>query len=87
MNDTFINYVEQMLDFAERNDTFCLTSRAFNEFSAEVREALEKQIPRKADMEITEVGGAQHTCQSCWGFVGYLHDYCENCGQRLNWED
>ena len=57
MNDTFINYVEQMLDFVERNDIFCLTSRAFNEFSAEVREALEKQIPRKADMELSEMAG------------------------------
>lgn len=87
MNDTFINYVEQMLDFAERNDIFCLTSRAFNEFSAEVREALEKQIPRKVDMELSEIGGAQHICQSCWGFVGYLHEHCENCGQKLDWED
>ena len=49
--------------------------------------ALEKQKQRVPDSEISEIGGIQHTCPSCWGFVGYLHDYCENCGQKLNWED
>lgn len=87
MNDTFINYVEEMLDIAERNNIFCLTPRAFNEFSTEVREALEKQIPRKVDTEVSEIGGAQHFCETCCEFVGYLHEHCENCGQKLDWEE
>lgn len=47
----------------------------------------EKQKQRVPDSEISEIGGIQHTCPSCWGFVGYLNDDCENCGQKLNWED
>ena len=86
MNSTYINYIDQLLDLAERNDIFCLTTMAFNEFSALVREALEKQMPRKPDAEATEIGGLQHVCPSCWGFVGYMHDHCENCGQKMCWE-
>lgn len=87
MNDTYINYIDQLLDLAERNDIFCLTSRAFNEFATEVREALEKQKQRMPDAEITDIGGIQHTCPSCWGFVGYRHEHCENCGQKLDWTE
>ena len=85
MNDTYINYIEQLLDLAERNDIFCLTSRAFNEFVVEVREALEKQKQRVPDSEVSEVGGIQYICPSCWGFVGYLNEHCEDCGQKLDW--
>lgn len=80
-------YIEQLLDIAEKNDIFCLTSREFNDFSAEVLVSLEKQIPRKVDKEITEIGGVQYVCQSCWGFVGYLYDYCQTCGQKLDWSE
>lgn len=87
MNRDYIDYIEQLLDIAEKNDIFNLTSRAFNGFSAGVLESLEKQMPRKADTEITEIGGVQHVCQSCWGFVGYLHEHCQNCGQKLDWSE
>ena len=87
MNREYIDYIERLLDFAEKNNIFNLTSREFNDFSTEVLVSLEKQIPRKVDNEITEIGGVQHVCQSCWGFVGYLHDYCQNCGQKLDWRE
>lgn len=87
MNREYIDYISELLDVAKRKDFFDLTSEELNYFSAEVLEALEKQIPRKVDMEITEIGGVQHVCQSCWGFVGYLHDYCQNCGQKLDWSE
>lgn len=87
MNREYIDYIEQLLDIAEKNDIFNLTSREFNEFSAEVLESLEKQIPRKVDTEVAEIGGVQHVCQSCWGFVGYLHEHCDDCGQKLDWSE
>lgn len=87
MNREYIDYISELLDVAKRKDFFDLTSEELNYFSAEVLEALEKQIPRKVDMEITEIGGVQHVCQSCWGFVGYLYDYCQNCGQKLDWSE
>ena len=49
-------------------------------------QALEKQVPVKPMSEITEIRGLQHICSSCWGFIGYLHNYCENCGQAIDWE-
>ena len=53
MNDTYINYIDQLLDLAERNDIFCLTSRAFNEFAVEVRETLAKGKPMILEIEIS----------------------------------
>ena len=49
--------------------------------------ALEKQKQRVPDSEISEIGGIQHTCTACLGFVGYLREHCENCGQKLNWDE
>ena len=87
MNREYIEYIEQLLDIAEKNDIFNLTSREFTEFSLSVELALESQISLKVDTEITETGRLQHGCQSCGGFVGYLHEYCENCGQALDWSE
>ena len=30
--------------------------------------------------------GHLFTCE-CGSYVGYLHDYCYNCGQKLYWDD
>lgn len=87
MNREYIDYIEQLLGLAEINNIFNLTSREFNKFSSSVGLSLELQIPRKADTGISEIGGVQHVCQSCWGFVGYLHEHCENCGQKLDWSE
>lgn len=87
MNREYINYIEQVLGFAEQSDYFGISLVEFESFSQEVLIALKKQIPRKVDTEITEIGGVQHTCQSCWGFVGYLYEYCQNCGQKLDWSE
>ena len=86
MNDTYTNYIDQLLDLAERNDIFCLTSRAFNEFSAEVMEALAKGKPMKLEID----GEFELLCAGCGSvldFKGYDGDYCPYCGQKLDWED
>lgn len=85
MNREYIDYIDQLLRLAEKNDIFNLTTREFNEFSSSVGSSLELQIPLKVYVEVTEVGELQHICQSCWGYVGYLHDYCENCGHAIDW--
>ena len=87
MNREYIDYIDQLLDLAEKNNIFNLTSREFNEFLSSVSLSLELQIPRKVDTEMTEIGGVQHICPSCWGFVGYLYDYCQNCGQAIDWSE
>ena len=63
MNDTYINYIDQLLDLAERNDIFCLTTRAFNEFAVGVREALEKQVGKKVVRVQDDVPKCPH-CES-----------------------
>lgn len=87
MNREYIEYIYELLDIAKRNDTFNLTSREFNDFSLWVERSLELQIPRKVDTEVAEIGGVQHVCQSCGGFVGYLNEHCPNCGQAIDWSE
>ena len=84
MNDTYINYIDQLLDLAERNDIFCLTSRAFNEFAVEVRETLAKGKPMKLEID----GEFDLLCAGCGSVLesnGYDGDYCPNCGQAIDW--
>ena len=45
-------------------------------------QALEKQIPKKPEME-----GKQHYACQCASYVGYLHEYCHDCGQKIDWSD
>lgn len=87
MDKEYIEYIEQLLNYAEKKDIFNMTSSEFNYFSTEVLEALERQIPRKANVNIMKIGRLRHNCPSCWGFVGYLHEYCENCGQAIDWSE
>ena len=88
MNDTYINYIDQLLDLAERNDIFCLTSRAFNEFEVEVRETMEKGKPMKPIKD--KYGNSD--CPVCNAYVEfsgnqsyYKHEYCSGCGQAIDW--
>jgi hypothetical protein len=99
MNDTYTNYIDQLLDLAERNDIFCLTSRAFNEFAAEVRETMAKGKPMKVigrkNIYPNEYGVTmvEIKCPNCESFIEfeslrcYEPEYCDECGQKLNWED
>ena len=82
MNDTYINYINQLLDLAEVNDIFCLTSREFNEFAAEVREAMKKGKPMKLEID----GEFDLLCARCGSIyaLGYDGDYCPNCGQKID---
>ena len=98
MNDTYINYINQLLDLAERNDIFCLTSRAFNEFASEVRETLSKG---KAMKPVIEQGAPSYYgstgisrdycgCPKCGEEVGRGDDkanHCPECGQKIDWTE
>ena len=86
MNDTYINYIDQLLDLAERNNIFCLTSRAFNEFASEVRETMAKGKPMKLEID-GEFDLLCAGCKSVLDFKGYDGDYCPYCGQKIDWGD
>ena len=46
-------------------------------------QALEKQVPKKVDGEYDE-----KTCTVCdEDILSYYANYCENCGQKLDWEE
>ena len=47
-------------------------------------QALEKQIPKKPKTDDRYV---MHICQCCNDFVKVSHNYCQNCGQKLDWGD
>ena len=98
MNDTYINYIDHLLDLSERNVIFCLTSRAFNEFVAEVRETMVKGKPMKPVIEQgapSYYGGSgicreYCACPKCGDAVGRGDDkanYCPECGQKIDWTE
>lgn len=47
-------------------------------------QALEKQIPKKPKTDDRYV---MHICPWCNDFVKVSHNYCQNCGQKLDWSD
>ena len=47
-------------------------------------QALEKQIPKKPKTDDRYV---MHICPWCNDFVKVSHNYCQNCGQKLDWGD
>lgn len=59
-------------------------------------EALEKQLPKKVDFEEDVAENMCVECPSCGSFLGYQvdcldenyqFDYCEHCGQRIDWSE
>lgn len=51
--------------------------------------SLEKQIPRKPIMRVipTISENAVKVCPICKEILGYEYNYCDNCGQRIDWSE
>lgn len=47
-------------------------------------QTLEKQIPQKPKTDDRYV---MYICPCCNNFIKLCKNYCENCGQKLDWED
>ena len=86
MKHEYVENIYDLMEYVKKIDFFHMTSTEFRDFEVEISEAVEKQVSVKPMSEITEIRGLQHICSSCWGFIGYLHSYCENCGQAIDWE-
>ena len=86
MNREYIDYIDYLIDIAQRNDVFYLTSREFNEFSSEVLEVLEKQMPRKPITERTRYG-MLYDCSVCECGLEPHNNYCPQCGQAIDWSE
>lgn len=67
------------------NSNFLIDSA--NPYDVEIKEALEKQIPKKPNYEhCTEMYAC---CPSCGLFLSRKakHLYCSECGQRIDWTE
>ena len=47
-------------------------------------QAIEKQIPKKPKTDDRYV---MYICPCCNDFIKVSHNYCPNCGQKLDWSD
>lgn len=70
------------------------TDLAMNEIAYEtIKEALEKQIPKKWEPATTEIGMtsgkklklSDHICPVCGYSLAVYAPYCECCGQAIDW--
>lgn len=88
-----INKIEDVLDsviYFDESIDYELTTYDF-EWLETAKEALEKQIPKKAEHE----EGAWSICPNCGGnvcndtehAVNKEVSHCEHCGQALDWSD
>lgn len=67
----------------------CFTLREVQQYRAigtpeECRAAVEKQ---KAKKPKTDDRYVMYICPWCNDFVKVSHNYCQNCGQKLDWSD
>lgn len=45
--------------------------------------AIEKQVPKKPKTDDRYI---MYICPCCNDFIKVSHNYCTNCGQKLDWE-
>jgi len=79
--------VEDLMEYAERNDYFNLTTGEFKELDNAVSEALERQLPLqvKASNDFTEHYGRLYICPFCKESQIGVQNYCKECGQKLTY--
>ena len=65
-------------------ETWGITFDEFEEFLSNGIKGIEKQIPKKPKTDDRYV---MYICPWCNDFVKVSHNYCQNCGQKLDWGD
>lgn len=55
----------------------------------DVKEAMEKQIPKKPNKHEEDILGEYYSCPNCMNneLDDIFDNYCPRCGQALSWED
>lgn len=84
-----MTYEEALQETAKRINLKKLTHEpGVLEYYGLVKEALEKQIPKKPNHKVANINGFQkHRCQICGVPQIKNGRYCSSCGQRLDWSD
>lgn len=90
-----IERIKELLEKADINDTFTLTTKEFREFENFIIKAVEKQLPQIPVMKAMEGFDnevASHlVCFDCGNGVtnyyvrGGKPEYCQCCGHKLDW--
>ena len=63
-----------------------IDGKAFEDLEMAIK-ALEKQIPKKLDEHNFYDEPHHYLCPDCGNIVINQHNYCEECGQKLDWND
>ena len=72
--------IEDLMEYAKRNDYFNLTTREFAELDSKVSKALERQMPKPLRRKYINGTGV---CDGCGQVVKLYDKYCSNCGCKL----
>ena len=76
-----IEFIKERIALIDSNYTDILDYKEALQISVK---ALEKQIPRKPK---TNDNYIMYICQCCNNFIKLCRNYCEYCGQKLDWSD
>ena len=76
-----IEFIKERIALIDSNYTDILDYKEALQISVK---ALEKQIPRKPK---TNDNYIMYICPCCNNFIKLCRNYCENCGQKLDWSD
>ena len=76
-----IEFIKERIALIDSNYTDILDYKEALQISVK---ALEKQIPRKPK---TNDNYIMYICPCCNNFIKLCRNYCEYCGQKLDWSD
>jgi len=76
-NEEAIKYIKANYPDSQRYEGLC-------EALDMATEALEKQIPKKP---IVDERYVKCICPKCWAFLTDYQSFCDNCGQKLRWDN
>lgn len=77
-----IEAIKYFKDANRTNDMVCVLPKS--NIGKCVINALEKQIPKKPKTDDRYI---MYICPCCNDFIKVNHNYCTNCGQKLDWSD
>lgn len=81
--------IEELMEYAKRNDYFNLTVKEFNELDKDVSYALEKQVSMDAkpmDSVGLNVPEYDYKCPYCFTTLKRNTPFCPYCGQSINYK-
>lgn len=83
-----MNHINEYTEALDVLTSGMLDTSDIEPYMGTIVEALKKQIPRKAEpTPLTSNTTFWYRCPSCYMGLGRYAQYCDACGQLLDWED